>query len=431
MKKRLFSILLAFVLVFSMIHLTSFATDEDIVYFSISYDGQFIEGQDGKKISYSPISVSALSNINLADYGLEEFFYDGDGDNKYDITLLHLYIYIHEQILGLDWNDIMVSGGSGSIFFESGLFGFEDCNLNYYYNGSYPELYPGWGTTADCLSLSNGDFCDIAGYSSWSFWSDSATGFLYFADEDDNITHNYNTDANTPTDIKLVKSGGGFGGELNFNTIANYDVYYGTSLDNRVGTVTTDENGIATLPTLDAGTYVLWCDGGYGEENPMDIVSAPAYATLTVNQGASNPPVEKTPLEKAVEGTPLSIGVTSTNDNVVIVPTSKNNTALTQNELINILSDESITITANNGIIGTGCKISINEEETELVVMGDIDGDGIVNVFDALILKKALTNNTNLESIIEFAGDVDGNKELSESDIDKILSHIVGESYID
>ena len=135
------------------------------VYVSVSYDGQFVQGTIGA-VAYKAVDLAELEAIDLSTYGLSDYYYDGDGDGAYDITALHLYIYVHEQILGLDWNDVRVSGSAGSIFFEAGLFGFVDCNLQYYLNGAYPEASPGWGATADIMPLSSGDFYDIAGFTS-------------------------------------------------------------------------------------------------------------------------------------------------------------------------------------------------------------------------------------------------------------------------
>ena len=282
MNKKIISILLAVMMLFTMLPIYTVATEPENVYISISYDGQYVDDQNGEKVAYVEVPLSTLAEISLDDYGLSEYYYDGDGDGDYDVTALYLYIYTHEVIFGLDWNDVYVSGGAGSIFFEQGLFGFSDCNLNYYFNGVYPELEPGWGATADNLVLYAGDFCDIAAYTSWSFWMDSAAGFNYFVDDNGEITHEYTTDAGEETAIKLARSGGGFGNGLTLTDVCDYTVYYGQIYGDAEGTVTTDEYGEAILPSLTAGTWYLWCDGGYGAEYPDDIVSAPAYATIDV-----------------------------------------------------------------------------------------------------------------------------------------------------
>ena len=163
--KRILCMILAFVLVLGLLPAAAFAAAAEYVYMSISYDGQYIQGVNGP-VAYIPVSMEDLEAIELETYGLGDYVYDGNGDTILDLTALHLYIYTHEQIMGLDWSDVRVSGSPGSIFFEAGLFGIADCNLNYYRNGAYPEISPGWGATADNLVLESGDFFDIAGYTS-------------------------------------------------------------------------------------------------------------------------------------------------------------------------------------------------------------------------------------------------------------------------
>lgn len=138
---------------------------------------------------------------------------------------------------------------------------------------------------------------------------------------------------------------------------------------------------------------------------------------------------QKNPIEEAVEGTELTIG-TIGEKTVIIVPTVSGNVAMTESDLAEMLGDD-ITIISNNGIIGTGSKIIIGEQEVEIAVKGDIDGDGIATVYDALMVKKALAENSfNENDIREFAGDVDGAGVTDTADVDAILAHIVGEMLI-
>ncbi len=140
--------------------------------------------------------------------------------------------------------------------------------------------------------------------------------------------------------------------------------------------------------------------------------------------------VEKSELEKALEGTGVSVGKLADETEVVIVPTVSGNVAMTEAELAEMLGDD-ITIISNNGIIGTGSKIIVGGQEVEIAVKGDIDGDGIATVFDALMVKKALAENSFTENDIrEFAGDIDGEGVTDSADVDAILAHIVGEMLI-
>ncbi len=279
--RKLLSLLLSLTLLLSLFPAPVTAAGADCVYISISFDGQYISDQNDGPVAYVPVPLSALADIDLADYGLEGYRHDGNGDGNYDIVALHLYIYTHETILGKDWGDVRVSGGVGSIFFEEGLFGFEDCNLNYYHNGEYPAV-DGWGVTADQLTLSGGDFLDIAAYTSWDFYSDSASGFHYFVDDNDAITHSYSATAGTPVSVKLGRTSPAFSGETDLVEVTDYTISYGNAIGDETGSVTTDGSGEATITFPSAGTFYVWCEGGYGAEYPLAIVSAPTCAKVTV-----------------------------------------------------------------------------------------------------------------------------------------------------
>ena len=154
--KRLLSFILSFAIVFGMMPstaFTAFASGGDTVYISVSYDGVYTNGTDGKPISYVPVKISELKQIDLDEYGLGSYKYDADSDGSYETTVLHLYVYTHTTLCGKDWSEVSVSGDPGSIFFASGIFGFSDCNLNYYVNGEYPLQSEGWGATADICVL--------------------------------------------------------------------------------------------------------------------------------------------------------------------------------------------------------------------------------------------------------------------------------------
>ncbi len=398
MKIKLLSIMIALMTVLAMFPISAGAMEEN-VFISISFDGQYIDGANGDKVAFVKVPVSELEAIDLGEYGLDEYYFDGDGDGVYDITALHLYIYTHETLLGLDWNDVIVSGGPGSIFFEEGLFGFVDCNLNYYYNGTYPEVYEGWGATADNLCLYPGDFYDIAGYTSWAFWGDSATGFHYFADENGEFTHKYTTQAGAETPVKLVLSGGGFGGGLTVSDVAYYDIYYGTSFGDATGTITTDECGEATLPALTEGTWYLWCDGGYGAEYSGSIVSAPSFATVVVEGG------EPLPATYTVLGNIESFGdadksvtVELISDGETVATTLATNT-YTFEEVeagtYTLKVSKSKHATREYEIVVTDDNVS---QDVTIWLYGDVTADGIVNNADVLQINRKTSNQASVFS---------------------------------
>ena len=284
--KKFLSMILAFVLVLGLLPATAFATGSGQVYISISEEGQFIADPNGQPMAYRAVALDSLTGIDLDEYGLSDYKYDADRDGNYEITLLHLYIYVHEQILGLSWADVDTSNGYPlAMYFSGGLFGYEDENLRYNYNGAYPANEDGWGYTADWLVLKAGDFFDVAHFSDWMFYRDSAYGFNYFANENDAITHAFNAEAGEEMTAKVLLVGGGMGMGSTYNSQSNYTVYYGQSIGDAAGTAETDSDGIAAITFPSAGTWYLWCDGGYGVDMASGIVSSPASAKVTVTGG--------------------------------------------------------------------------------------------------------------------------------------------------
>lgn len=294
--KKLLSLFLALVMVLSLVPATVFATEGEKVYISASHEGQFINDRNGTPLAYTAVALDALADINLDDYGLSDYKYDKDGDGSYEITALHLYIYTHEVICGLDWDEVTVTGGAGSIYFAGGLFGFEDENLRYNYNGAYPADENGWGFTADQIVLSEGDFFEVAHFSDWSFFTDSAYGFHYFTNESDEIHISYSAETGTALPLKLIRVGGGMGMGDTTTAEAGYTVYYGSSIGNAIDSVTTDGDGVASITFSSPGTYYVWCNGGKGDNDT--IVSSPASATVTVTGEAVIPEQPDTPEEK-------------------------------------------------------------------------------------------------------------------------------------
>ena len=285
MRKRFLSMLLAWVMVLTMIPMTVFATESDNVYISVSYDDKYTNDKEGNPIAYIPVSFETLSGIDLNEYGLEEYLYDEDGDGTYEITALQLIIYAHEKLYGGDFSEVTITGGPGSSYFAGGLFG-RDENLNYYLNGQYPLAGAGWGATSDQIVLEAGDFINLAGFTSWDFYQDSAYGFHYFADANGDITHHYTAEVDTPCNIKLIKGTKDYEYNSVFLDVPDYTVYYGTSLYDETGSVTTDSDACASITFPSAGKWYLWVDGGYGNEYSDSIVSAPGYAEVTVASAA-------------------------------------------------------------------------------------------------------------------------------------------------
>ena len=289
MHKKILSMILALVMVLGLLPATFAtpvsATEAEYVYISVSFDGKYIQDKNNAYMAYIPVSFDALKAIDLNTYGLSDYLYDEDGDGNHEITALQLVIYAHEKLYGGSWSDVTFTGAPGSSYFQGGIFGFDE-NLNYYLNGQYPLAGAGWGATSDQIVLKPGDFIDLASFSSWDFYQDSAYGFHLFADSEDHITHAYTTEVNAACNIKLILGTKDYAYNSVFLNVADYEVSYGTSLYDATGSVTTDENGFASITFPSAGKWYLWVDGGYGNEYSEAVVSAPGYAEVTVTAKA-------------------------------------------------------------------------------------------------------------------------------------------------
>lgn len=301
--KKLLALVLAAIMALSVLPVSAFAEGyeyDDVsgtVYISVSDDDKYVtsDGVDsGTIMAYIPVDLAKLRDIKLENYGLEEFYCDRDGDGKYTITVLHLFLYVLDTYYSGTAKDLTISGSAGHMYMQNGFWGHDE-NLLYYVNGDYPldpTLGPNMGATADVIQLNDGDFIDVTMYKSWSFYSDPTAGFHYFTDANGGITHEYSASVGTPLGINYVrifgdvdKGTGGVG-----KPSANSTVYYGKTLydEETADTVTTDANGKANITFDKGGVYYLWAYGEYGTEEggcEEDIVSSPAYCKVVVEGG--------------------------------------------------------------------------------------------------------------------------------------------------
>ncbi len=78
--------------------------------------------------------------------------------------------------------------------------------------------------------------------------------------------------------------------------------------------------------------------------------------------------------------------------------------------------------------VGTGMKIKVTKGEKEieltLVVVQDLDGDGMVTVSDLSLEVAYLTGDTQLTELQKMAGDIDNDKEVSVSDLSSIIEKL-------
>lgn len=314
--KKVLCLILVMGLVLSLLPTTALATDDNVVYLSVSFDDKYITDKNGEYIAYMPVSLDAIESIDLVDYGLENMLFDADGDGEYETTALQLLIYAHEELYGGDWGDVNFDALPGSSYFRGGIFGFTE-NLVYFLNGDFPvdesmsSDYMTTGATSDRIVLEAGDFLDVASFECYSFLWDQQGGFHLFADQNGDYVHDYAANAGEPMPVKLKHSFCDLMfGESWVKDAVDYEVHYGTVYGNPEGTVVTDDEGNAAITFPSAGTYYVWCFGGIGSDDGTHtscdhymasgepcIVSAPAYAKVTVTGTVTPEPSEPTPSE--------------------------------------------------------------------------------------------------------------------------------------
>lgn len=431
--RKILSLVLIFSLVFGMIPATGFASEEDMVYISVSYDETYIIGANNKPIAYVGVPLDTVASVDLESYGLSDYLYDADGDGTYETTALHLIIWAHENLYGGDWSDVIFTGAAGSSYFQGGVFGFDE-NLNYYLNGEYPLESEGWGATSDHIVLKPGDFIDMGSFSSWDFYQDSNYGFHYFIDEEGNITHNYTAEAGKDLDIHLIRSYSGMGsGAMTFDE-GYYDIYYGSSYGDNMGTATTDDSGYATINIDEAGTYYLWADGGYGMEFPESVVSAPAFTKITVTEP------EGPTIDEAVENVIAkinSIGTVTLDSETNIneartaydaltdsqkeavtnyVDLTAAETKLSQLKANKEAADEVIAKIASIGEVTLDSSIAISEARASYDILTD-EQKGLVNNYEVLTNAEA-----RLDELVEEADKREQDKAVADSVAGNILA---------
>ncbi len=210
--KKLFSVMLAFLMIMGCTSITSFADDVSAtVYVSISNKGQLVAAQE--KVTVSDIDGDNALTVNDALYAVHETVYSGGAKEGYSY-------YTHKDYglsIGKLWGD------------TSGNFG-------YYINNS------------SCWSLAdpvkNGDYLNAFVYSDSKNYSDKYCFFNNFT-----VT----TDANS--DIELTLSSAGYDASWNPVTIpvANAEI----TVDGKTTGVKTDVNGKATIQISGAGEHII------------------------------------------------------------------------------------------------------------------------------------------------------------------------------
>lgn len=338
MKKKMakvFSVLLAVVMLVTIIPQTAFAAEAatsgeeengNSVTINLSINkgiNKFVYTEESDKFLIPQELTIPYFDLDL--YGLADYYYN---PNCYDegqtvgtqesaegvVTVLHAYIYATEvfycgmepeeagkgKLYSDNGNSLVgyleYSGGVGSFYMTN--FWNEGYNLNYYINYVYPLGSTGWGATADQIALNDGDVVTIHLIEDENVWG-SKFSFFTANDEDGEF-------GETDTVDKIsVKQGETLSLNL-YRTSADYNNSYATmytvdayeelylipeaSLSSPInGTAlgTTDENGSITINTeeYDPGTYYVAAFGEVDYDSNME--AGPAIFELTIMEAVN------------------------------------------------------------------------------------------------------------------------------------------------
>ena len=107
---------------------------------------------------------------------------------------------------------------------------------------------------------------------------------------------------------------------------------------------------------------------------------------------------------------------------------------LTLKDIITYKPDASIKINGevlkNDTMLKTGDLLSINGEQTTVVIYGDVNCDGVVDIYDVTtIVENVIKEEKRLNGVNLIAADLDKNREADIFDITKIIDAIVNEKY--
>ncbi len=95
------------------------------------------------------------------------------------------------------------------------------------------------------------------------------------------------------------------------------------------------------------------------------------------------------------------------------------------------VTDKNGKVLSNSDVIGTGTQIALYENNVvvdvaTVIILGDVDGTGIINATDYIRIKSAFLELLSLSSAEEDAADVDNSSMINTTDYMRVKSHFIG-----
>ena len=94
-----------------------------------------------------------------------------------------------------------------------------------------------------------------------------------------------------------------------------------------------------------------------------------------------------------------------------------------------VLSASGKTLSAQD-YVTTGCTLLIGDQRFTIVIYGDVNGDGFVDVLDLVNMQNALLGKSRLMGCCAQAADIDRNGEMDILDLIQVQNHILGRKTI-
>jgi hypothetical protein len=101
-----------------------------------------------------------------------------------------------------------------------------------------------------------------------------------------------------------------------------------------------------------------------------------------------------------------------------------------QNETLEVVDNKG-KVLSGSALVGTGAKINLYEnnkliDSVTVVILGDVDGNGIVDTTDVVRVKAAFLGTFTLSDAETLAADVDKSGVIDTTDYMRVKSHFIG-----
>lgn len=272
-------------------------------------------------------------------------------------------------------------------------------------------------------------------------YADKSQGFIFRIPVYSNMPESAVTfsDSGNPNNWLSSLSVSGYGLTPSFQgAVTDYSVIVGTE----VSSINVGASAVAPKAGVSgAGTYAL----NYGNNaiNVTCVSQSGSAKTYTINVVRQQPAAENTQTPES-GGTTVADGVSvSTSyklgDTVItgITPGTGASSVLANisagSGTVKVLKADG---TENTGAVGTGNKIAVYANGTlvkqyDVVIYGDINGDGKISVVDLVMMQKQILGTSQLSGAYAAAADISRDGKVSVKDLVLLQKHIINAAQIE